>query len=250
MKTVLLTLLAELKSRAEEARACFRGQDLEAPAILLVVPVVLTVWVYQGKRDSWARLFAGFRGPWPGDVYGALYEFGTAFILMFALPALISTVWLKRDLHEFGLQRGDTRRGLRMVGMGLPLALLIAYLAARDPFIRAEYPLAKGVMPHLALFALVEACYLVYYLGWEFFFRGFMLFGLQRHYGPLAAILIQVIPSTLAHIGKPYSETWAALLGGLVLGYIAIRTRSIFYPMVLHAAVGIGTDLFITLGAR
>ena len=216
--------------------------------ILFITPILLTVWVYQGKRDSFARLFAGFRGPWPPDVHATLYEFLAAFLLMFGVPALVSRFGLKRDLRDLGLQLGDVRRGLGAVGMLLPFALLLAYLAARDPAIRTEYPLAKGAMPHLALFLFVEACYLVFYLGWEFFFRGFMLLGLERHYGLLVAILIQTIPSTLVHIGKPYSENLAAIGAGLVLGYVAARTRSIFYPMLLHAVVGIGTDLFIALG--
>jgi membrane protease YdiL (CAAX protease family) len=249
-KTPLTPFLARIKDRAAVARSSLaRPEHLEASVILLLTPIVLTLWVYQGKRDSFARLFAGFQGPWPADVYSTLYEYLAAFLLMFGVPALLSRLLLKRSVGENGLQLGDVHQGLRMVGVGLPFALLIAYLAAKDPSIRAEYPLAKGAMSQLGLLLLVEACYLLYYLGWEFLFRGFMLSGLQRHYGPLVAILIQTIPSTLVHIGKPYSENWAALIAGIILGYIAVRTRSIFYPMLLHAVVGIGTDVFIALGA-
>ena len=74
-----------------------------------------------------------------------------------------------------------------------------------------------------------------------------MLFGLEKKYGAFTAILIQTIPSAIVHIGKPASESFAAILAGLVFGYLAIRTRSIFYSFILHAAVGIGTDIFVTL---
>jgi membrane protease YdiL (CAAX protease family) len=249
MKRSWSSFSVRLKSGAIMARSYLsRPEELEAPLILLITPILLTVWVYQGKKGGFARLFAGFRGPWPPDVYATLYEFLAAFLLMLGVPALVARFGLKRDLRDLGLQLGDPRRGLGAVGVLLPLALLLAYLAARDPAIRTEYPLAKGAISHIALFVLVEACYLAFYLGWEFFFRGFMLLGLERHYGPLAAILIQTIPSTLVHIGKPYSENLAAIGAGLVLGYIAVRTRSIFYPMLLHAVVGIGTDVFIALG--
>ena len=74
-----------------------------------------------------------------------------------------------------------------------------------------------------------------------------MLFGLERQYDAVTSILIQTIPSTIVHIGKPASESFAAILAGLAFGYMAIRTRSILYPLLLHAVVGIGTDVFVTL---
>jgi len=247
-KTTSTVFVTQLKHRADVMRGQLpKSEELEAHVILLITPILLTVWVYQGKGNSFARLFAAFRGPWSPDVYATLYEFLAAFLLMFGVPALVSRFGLGRPLRDSGLELGDIHRGLRMVAVLLPFALLTAYLAAKDPSIRAAYPLAKGAVSRLGLFILVEACYLIFYLGWEFFFRGFMLFGLQRHYGSLVAILIQVIPSTLVHIGKPYSENLAAIAAGFILGYVAIRTRSIFYPMLLHAVVGIGTDLFIAL---
>jgi membrane protease YdiL (CAAX protease family) len=102
-------------------------------------------------------------------------------------------------------------------------------------------------MRHPLLFLVVEVFYLIYYCGWEFLFRGFMLLGLEQRAGAVMAILIQTIPSAVVHIGKPVAESFAAILAGWVFGYLAYRTRSILYPLLLHAVVGIGTDMFVTL---
>jgi uncharacterized protein len=74
-----------------------------------------------------------------------------------------------------------------------------------------------------------------------------MLFGLEKRYGPLTAILFQMIPSAIVHIGKPAGESFGAILAGIIFGYLAIRTRSILYPLILHATVGISIDIFVTL---
>ena len=111
---------------------------------------------------------------------------------------------------------------------------------------QAEYPLAGPAMGRPLLFLGVEAFYLLYYLGWEFYFRGFMLFSLERRYDALLAVLVQTIPSAIVHIGKPAAESFAAILAGLAFGYLSWRTRSILYPLVLHAVVGIATDCFVT----
>ena len=97
------------------------------------------------------------------------------------------------------------------------------------------------------LFIIYELCYAAYYFGWEFFFRGFMLFGLADAFGAVNAVLIQTIPSTLAHIGKPTPEVFAAVAAGLVFGAIALKTRSVLYVFLLHWLIGVTLDVFIVL---
>lgn len=222
-----------------------KREDFEPFVILLVVPIVLTFWVYYGKQVNFAQFFPEFQGLWNQDFYSTIYEYLFAFVMMFCVPGFIVKVLFKKSFADFGLCLGDTKLGLRLVAIGTPLLLLSAYIGAGDPAMQAEYPLAKSTMQDWRVFLVVEAFYLVYYLGWEFFFRGFMLFGLERKYGAALAILIQTIPSAIVHIGKPATESFAAILAGWVFGYIAFRSRSMLYPMLLHALVGISTDVFV-----
>jgi membrane protease YdiL (CAAX protease family) len=219
----------------------------QAAVILLLVPILLTVWVYYGKQAHFEQLFTTPEGRWNPDVFSAIYEYIMAFLLMFCIPALVVKVVFKENLRDFGVQLGNWRTGLCFVAIGSPILLAIAWAGSSDVAIQAEYPLAKSTMRNLPLLLVVEIVYLVYYVGWEFFFRGVMLFGLEGQYDAVTGILVQTIPSTIVHIGKPASENFAAILAGLAFGYMAIRTRSILYPLVLHAIVGIGTDVFVTL---
>jgi len=69
--------------------------------------------------------------------------------------------------------------------------------------------------------------------GWEFLFRGFLLFGLARRFGD-EAVLLQAVPFAIAHIGKPELETLSTIFGGAAFGYLAWRTDSFFYPFLIH----------------
>jgi len=92
---------------------------------------------------------------------------------------------------------------------------------------------------------IYELMYLFfYYTGWEFLFRGFLLFSLAQ-IDPVMAVLVQVVPSTLLHYNHPETETWSAILAGVVFGYVAWTTGSIIYPWLMHAAFGIFTDIAI-----
>jgi membrane protease YdiL (CAAX protease family) len=73
-------------------------------------------------------------------------------------------------------------------------------------------------------------------IGWEFLFRGFLLFSLVALMGP-TAIIVQAVPFALAHLGKPEIETITTIIGGSLFGWVAWRTRSFVYPYLIHLAI-------------
>lgn len=236
-----------LEHDAPAGRGWLRQLCEPAHLILLLTPILLTLWVYFGRHVSLTPESLPNPLPVAWDVFSVLWEYLAAFVLMFVIPALIVRLAWRQPLAAFGFTFSDWRLGLRLVAAIAPVMLLAAWLGSFDPAMQAEYPQARSALASLPLFLLLEGVYLVYYLGWEFLFRGFMLFGLEKSYGALAAILIQTIPSTLVHIGKPFNETFSAIFAGILFGFVAWRTRSILYPLILHALVGIGTDVFAAL---
>jgi len=70
--------------------------------------------------------------------------------------------------------------------------------------------------------------------GWEFMWRGLLLFGLARALGPGPAIWLQAVPFAFMHLGKPQVETFTTIFGGAAFGYIAWQTGSFVYPFLIH----------------
>ncbi len=179
---------------------------------------------------------------------------------------LLTCCWLLLNPAAMGL--GLTGPGAVMDGWGLgrvrfwlpwTLALLAVMLAVvvgfagRQPGFEAYYPMfrpdwyAYDPALHGWTFLVVyELTYVVYFLGWEYFFRGFMVFRLEPAYGP-RAILIQTVPFALMHINKPALEFQSSLLAGLVLGWLAWRARSFWPCFLLHAGVAVAMDLTVML---
>jgi membrane protease YdiL (CAAX protease family) len=85
-----------------------------------------------------------------------------------------------------------------------------------------------------------------YMFGWEYIWRGFMLFGLKEKFGDYS-VLIQMIPFVILHNGKPFPETIGAILGGIALGILALRTRSVYYCVFTHMGIMFSIDLISTL---
>lgn len=211
--------------------------------------VLMTIYLYQGHHSFYTRhlAYSLFGNDPYNDWYRHLYQNIAALILLALVPVLLARFALGKRLRDQGVHLGDWRFGLKTMVVGAVVLTPLLYVGSFDPAIQREYPLTKLAGCGADLFVLWELTYLLYYIAWEYFFRGFNLFLMEERWGATSAILYQTVLSTLLHIGKPQSEMVAAIVGGLLFGALAIRTRSVIYPLLLHWYVGICTDHFSIL---
>jgi membrane protease YdiL (CAAX protease family) len=117
-------------------------------------------------------------------------------------------------------------------------------LVSNTPAFLKQYPFYKQASQSLGHFILWELSYGFQFFCLEFFFRGFILFALVRYLGH-AAIFVMTIPYTMIHFAKPLPETLGAILAGIALGTLALRTRSIYGGVLIHIAVAWSMDLLV-----
>ena len=186
-----------------------------------------------------------------GDYHAFLRYFAFFFALFFALPVLIvftASADPGAFLASCGFTFGRSQKGFLFMGLSVPVALIAAFIGSRDPVMKAQYPFSKEACSNPKRFVFYEICYLVlYYLPWEFLYRGVLFFPLIPAIGLVPALAVQTLISTLYHFGHPDSEILAALGAGFIFGLIAYATGSFFYTVFIHALVGIGNDMFLYL---
>jgi membrane protease YdiL (CAAX protease family) len=221
-----------------------RPGQLKPTVILLSATILLAAHRHFGTPTFWDQ-----HAPFTGGISDPLFMFTSAFVLLGLIPYAIVRWGFREKVRDYGLQIGDWKLGLRLTALAFPpICILLLFPAVWNPEIRHFYPMAADLVGSASGFAILQIPRtLLFYAAWEFFFRGFLLFGLRPIVGDWLAICIQVVPSTLWHIGLPSGELFAAIAGGILFGIMAIRTRSILWPMLLHALTGIGLDLMLVL---
>jgi membrane protease YdiL (CAAX protease family) len=130
-----------------------------------------------------------------------------------------------------------------LFGIVLPAVIMVSY----TPSFKYHYPFpwgrAGGGMPvPLRQLLVWELFYAAQFFSLEFFFRGFMLSALRRSMGAYA-IFAMVVPYCMIHFGKPLAETLGAFVAGLILGTLALRTRSIWCGVFIHVSVAVSMDM-------
>jgi len=142
-------------------------------------------------------------------------------ILYLIVPLLCIVLLFRDDPRQYGFSLGDWKAGILLTMIGIVIMAVVLWLVARDPSMQSFYYSQAAGLPWNTFLDL---------FGWEFLFRGFILFAFARKFGA-EALWLQAVPFALMHIGKPEIET---LSGGFAFGWVAYRTRSFVYPFLIH----------------
>jgi hypothetical protein len=206
-----------------------------------------------GGYDNTIRPLLEGWNPYLKPAFSHLYWFWCGPIVLFLVPLFLGRTVLGMRPHELGVQVGNWRNGLKWVfgiyAAFLPVVITVSFFGA----FRRTYPMNGFVGDEAVKFLtgkggalwpilLFELSYGLYFIGWEFFFRGFIGFGLFKQLG-YYSVLVATIPFAVMHVGKPEPEALGSVVAGIFLGFFALRERSFLYGALLHMLVAWSMDI-------
>lgn len=252
----------DFESAWERVRMTNAGETDYRPAMcLLVASAVLTAHEYYGGRSfydtvlrpelysweqagaTWLRMSAFDR------LYGYAWWASARVFGYVVVPIVVWRIFFRQDnLLDYGLRTGGFLKHF-WIYMGLLAVVIPAMLiVAQQPDFGTYYPFYKQSSRSWADFLAWEAMYYAQFFALEFFFRGWMVEALRRTMGS-AAIFVMAVPYCMIHYGKPYLEAHGAIIAGVVLGSLSMKTRSVYAGFLLHVTVAAAMD-FLSLWKR
>jgi uncharacterized protein len=206
--------------------------DWKIAILTIVSTLVLLVDYYHYPLLPWNKWLPGW------DATGLSLKILDHTLLYFILPILIVLLVFKEDPKQYGFSLGEWKAGLILtLGAIVIMAPILWLVGHGNGAMQNYYKYSAAGLPWNTMLDL---------LSWEFLFRGWLLFGYARKFGP-EALWLQAVPFALAHIGKPEVETLSTIFGGFAFGWVAWRTKSFIYPFLIHWFVASFT-IIITAG--
>jgi hypothetical protein len=225
-----------LKSESENILNDLKKLDSKVVFIFVSVAVITFLSIAIGSPSFYYDHFG--RDKFDSRIYWFLAD----GIIMFFIPVILIKYVLKENLKDYGLTLGDKKFGIATSLLFLAVMMIVVLIVSGSKDFLAAYPQGgKRVSESAGNFVLYETSILIYMLGWEFFWRGFMLFGLKPKFG-YYSVFIQMIPFFILHKGKPELELFASIFAGIILGLQALRSGSFIYCWILHWLVMIAID--------
>lgn len=225
-----------------------RPQALRRVFIVLAAVSVCLLLLHYGKYSRNMTLLLS------DTVIQSLYDTGwyelvayvwwtSAHLLAFILlPWLVIRFMLREKMRDFGWRINETRLHWRGYLLLLsPILIFVVLVSFGEDFV-THYPFYRQAGRSWFDFLAWELLYLSQFVFLEFFFRGFILNALRPAIGA-NAIWVMCVPYMMIHFPKLWLEATGAILFGLFLGILALRSRSIWGGVLVHAGVALSMDI-------
>jgi membrane protease YdiL (CAAX protease family) len=220
--------------------------SLRVLIVLLTIAASLTLQEYLGGHDTYERLF-----PRDGGIYWELYGFawwsGWRLLGYVIIPMIVLACLPGERIRDYHVSPRGFGRHFWIYAVLFAAVLPAVLAASTTQAFRHTYPFYRMANRSYLDLVIWELLYGLQFLSLEFFFRGFILHGLRRALGA-NAIFVMLVPYCMIHYGKPLPETLGALGAGLILGTLAMRTRSIWGGVLIHVGVASTMDVLALRG--
>jgi membrane protease YdiL (CAAX protease family) len=254
------TYVTDVRTATDARAATTRATDRKMVVVFVTAAVALTCsnFLSDGTNPAWlesilravglrslaSRLHDGMLVSTHRD-WNQLAFWAVVVISSYVLPAaLVIRFVLRERVRDYGLRIKGILPHLRTYAVLYAAAAPLIVAASFAASFQDRYPFFHPAAGH-SLWPYLYAWWLLYWLQFcalEFFFRGFLLHGLAPRLG-WAAIFAMALPYNMLHYGKPMPEALAAIVGGIVLGSLSLKTRSVWWGAALHISIALTMDV-------
>jgi hypothetical protein len=200
--------------------------------------LLLATFLFSLKMIHWQIPYTDNSSGW-GKYWSITLQWPMKLLLF---VVVLFMVWKNdRDQKTFwGLTKSfDTRPYILILLCMVPLIVI----ASTQPDFQHAYPKLKMIsfIDHYTHISwpwkfIYEICYGLDFISIELFFRGFLVIGLMRFAGINSILPMAAFYCTI-HFGKPLGECISSFFGGLALGVISYRTKSILGGLIVHLGI-------------
>jgi membrane protease YdiL (CAAX protease family) len=165
------------------------------------------------------------------------------FLILGFIPGLIYYFFLNRNLIKFGFSFDHLLRNIHLI---LLLTLTIVMLLfVNQKANRQNNSLQIELTDwNIQLFLLNAFGWIIYLIGYEFLFRGILLFECYNSFGFWPAIAINIAIYSAIHMVNGKEQTTGALIFGVIACYLTLSRGTILIPIFMHISLSVFSDYF------
>ena len=164
------------------------------------------------------------------------------FLVLIPLMTIRSSEFSKKSLFAVGFPQLTYLQYRALLILVMCSVVLGVVATSFMPSLRASYPVFRGASKGFWFLLLSESLTVAMILVTELFYRGVALSLLYQRLGSSALYLLALVYG-LDHIGAPTSELAGSFLVALLLGRLALATKSIWPGFMVHVSCAVAVDI-------
>lgn len=218
----------------------WKHSDLNSFLPILLSLVFFVIYWFTAQSDKIKHYFYSKYDFDQASVKHIFFTKYFGFLSMGVAPTIICLIFLPEySVADYGLTIIPETTFFSLVWtLGLSaLVIPLAYISAKKPKNLINYPQIRAKVWNRKIFIINALGWALYLFGYEFLFRGTLLFPLVNSIGVWPAIAVNIGLYSATHIPKGLDETIGAIPLGLVLCLLTLASGTIWIAFLVHVAM-------------
>ena len=214
-------------------------------AFFIVTVIILIYGFYYvlayTKVHDW--IFDYFAKNTNKSVFHSVYFRSLGFVLFGVIPTGIFYIVYGAELDFLVVEPEYVSKIIAWTPFLCLIAITVAYLNVRMSQ-QTQYPQFK--LENWTAFhkCLTYSTWALYLIGYEFLFRGILLFGTVEEMGLYPAIILNVVLYAFVHLHKGWKEVVGCFILGPILCVTALETNALITPICIHLSLCLANEFF------
>lgn len=172
-----------------------------------------------------------------------LVKKGSGLLLLGVLPGLLYFFFVNRDFGNFGFSLVHLKNNYQII---ILLVLIIAAILYVNQKVNRQNNSLQIELTewNFLLFLINSFGWIIYLLGYEFLFRGILLFECYNSFGFWPAIAINITLYSAIHMVNGKAQTIGALIFGGIASYLTLTRGTILIPIIMHVSLSVLSDYY------
>jgi len=217
---------------------------LSGPISIAVATFSYLVYLFIFYSDTFNNRLWNKFSPARASIRKVLYQRLLGAILYGLIPVLIIVIVFQRPLNQYGFSVDNINKSFFWWIPVTALVVAVTYFGARQKSNLAMYPQIRVSEWNRGLLVVSALSWITYLVGYEFLFRGFLLFSCLESFGYWPAIIINICLYALFHIHKDAREAIGSLFIGFLLCYLTLHLGSFWFAIFIHVTMALSNEWF------
>jgi len=167
----------------------------------------------------------------------------TGILMTGVMPFVFFILMLRVDPDKIGLTFGTTGKYWYFPVFLSLITVVLSFFSSGNPVIWPKSPQLRVSKWYPRHILLSVGLWVLYLLGYEFFFRGILWFLCFGAFGFWPALLINILLYTAVHVPQGIFMTAGAAPLGIVLCSMSFLTGSFLTAFLVHVCMAVTTEL-------
>ncbi len=206
--------------------------------------IAFLIYIFTVSGNRFGRNLSIKYGKKKAAIRQVLYQRFLGAVLYGLIPFLIIVFVFRRPLYHYGFSGDNLAKSLLW---WIPIAVVIitlSYFGSRTKKNLAMYPQIRVSEWNVGLVIVSALGWIAYLVGYEFMFRGYLLFSCLESFGYWPAIVINICLYSLFHIHKGPREAIGSLFFGFLLCYLTLHLGSFWFAIIIHVTMALSNEWF------